>query len=165
MKDFTDLDNVVNSLSNGAFLVSGNEKPNVMTVAWGEIGVMWFTPVLIIPVRQSRYTKEFIDKTGVFTLSVPFGNSMDDALKYCGTHSGRDEDKIANAGLTLFPAKHINSHIVEGANMYYECRVLYKSVIDKERLQQEEAECYVTNDMHTVYIAEIISSYSLPLEV
>ncbi|MEI3229607.1 MAG: hypothetical protein V8S28_08465 [Lachnospiraceae bacterium] len=37
------------------------EKINAMTVSWGGLGVLWGKNVGFIFVRDSRYTKEFID--------------------------------------------------------------------------------------------------------
>ena len=33
-----------------------------MTASWGFIGVMWGKKIFITPVRESRYTKKFVDK-------------------------------------------------------------------------------------------------------
>lgn len=158
MSNYKDLDNAMNSWSKGAFLVSGGEKHNVMTVAWGAVGMMWFKDIIVIPVRKSRFTKEFIDKTGYFTLSIPY-NKLGEELKYCGSKSGREVDKFNGAGLKALKAKFIDSYIVEGCDMYYECKVLYKTTLDKDKLMSEETECYANNDMHTLYFAEIIGSY------
>ncbi len=44
-------------------ITSGDEdKANTMTASWGGVGVLWGSDVVYIFVRQSRYTKEFIDK-------------------------------------------------------------------------------------------------------
>mgnify|MGYP003192125735 CR=1 FL=1 len=51
-------------------ITSGDEdKANTMTASWGGVGVLWGSDVVYIFVRQSRYTKEFIDKTGHFSIS------------------------------------------------------------------------------------------------
>lgn len=159
MDKFFDLDNSMNALSKGAFLVSGDDKPNVMTIAWGMIGVMWFKKVMMVPVRETRFTKEFIDKTGTFTVCVPYGDASE-ALKICGSKSGRDVDKFELTGMKPAKAKSVNSHIIEGCNMYYECKVLYKSTLNKEDLLPNEAKCYENNNMHTMYFAEIVDSYT-----
>jgi flavin reductase (DIM6/NTAB) family NADH-FMN oxidoreductase RutF len=159
MSDFKDLDNMVNSLGNGAFLVSGDESCNVMTIGWGTIGILWFKPVFMLPVRQSRYTKEFVDKSGVFTVSIPYGGKLDEALRICGSTSGRDVDKFHAADIKAVRAKAVDTYVIEGCDHYLECRVLYKTVVDKDKLGQEEAECYADNDMHTLYFAEIVKEY------
>ena len=46
------------------------EKVNAMTASWGGLGVIWGKNVAYIFVRESRYTKEFIDKND--TLSLAF---------------------------------------------------------------------------------------------
>ena len=42
---------------------------NTMTAAWGGLGWLWERPVAFIFVRQTRYTKEFIDESGKVSLS------------------------------------------------------------------------------------------------
>ena len=52
-------------------------------------------------IRDSRYTKEFVDREDYFTLAF-FGEEHREALNLCGRVSGRDEDKIKEAGLTPY---------------------------------------------------------------
>ena len=142
-------------LTKGAFVVSG-EKPNVMTASWGMIGVLWGKKVALIPIRQSRFTKEFIDKTGEFTLSVPFG-SMQKELTFCGTKSGRDIDKFEALGLQKIKADKVNTYKVGGCDEYFECKVLTSYTLKEEDLPQEVKDyAYKTGDYHTLYIAEIL---------
>lgn len=53
-----------------------------MTISWGNIGFQWRKPVFIALVRESRYTKEFIDKSNEFTVTIPFGDSMKEELAF-----------------------------------------------------------------------------------
>ena len=46
-----------------------NNKSNTMTVSWGGTGVLWGKNVAFIFIRDSRYTKEFIDNGEFFSLS------------------------------------------------------------------------------------------------
>ena len=70
-------------------ITSGDEdKANTMTASWGGVGVLWGSDVVYIFVRQSRYTKEFIDKTGHFSISF-LGEEYRKALQHLGTVSGR----------------------------------------------------------------------------
>lgn len=59
-------------------LTAGNEQNgyNAMTIAWEHLGSIWergnhrnCLPTAICYVRPSRYTKEFMDKEELFTLS------------------------------------------------------------------------------------------------
>lgn len=96
MHRFDNLSCLDTALNTGAFLCSGD---NVMVISWGMIGVMWGKKVFVAPVRESRYTKEFIDRLGTFTVSVPPMREMLDAVKFCGTKSGREYDKWAECAL------------------------------------------------------------------
>ena len=75
-------------------------KVNTMTASWGGAGVMWGKNVAFVVIRPQRYTKEFIDASDTFSLSI-LDNSYRKTLNYLGTVSGRDEDKIQKSGLTV----------------------------------------------------------------
>lgn len=75
-------------------------KANTMTASWGGMGVMWGKNTAFIVLRPQRYTKEFIDSTETFSLSV-LDESFRKTYGYLGSVSGRDEDKIAKSGLTI----------------------------------------------------------------
>ena len=79
---------------------SNGEKTNAMTASWGGVGVLWGKETAFCFVRQSRYTKEFIDNSDYFSLTF-FDKSYKSALKYFGIVSGRKEGKISNAKMTL----------------------------------------------------------------
>ena len=75
-------------------------KVNSMTASWGAAGIMFGKPCAFVFIRPQRYTKEFVDNSKTFSLSV-LGGERRDILNYFGTVSGRDEDKIAKSGLTV----------------------------------------------------------------
>ena len=68
---------------------------NTMTVSWGGMGVLWGKDVVTIYVRPQRYTKEFLDANDRFTLSF-YAPEHKEALRYLGTHSGRDSYKATH---------------------------------------------------------------------
>ena len=83
-----------------ALLSAGTpESFNMMTVSWGQVGVLWNKNVATAYVRPQRYTRGFIDQNEIFTLSF-FGEEQRDLLKLCGSKSGRDIDKMHLSGLT-----------------------------------------------------------------
>ena len=69
-------------------------KVNAMTASWGGLGVMWGKNVAFVFIRQTRYTKEFVDNGETFSLSF-FGDDQRKMLNYMGTVSGRDADKVS----------------------------------------------------------------------
>ena len=48
-------------------------KVNTMTISWGGMAIEWGKPLFITYVRESRFTKEFLDATGEFTVNLPIG--------------------------------------------------------------------------------------------
>lgn len=150
-----------NIKNNGAFLTSGNkDKANTMTISWAGIGYLWKKDVFIIVISNIRYTKEFIDNENTFTISIPYEENMKEELDFCGHNSGRHINKEKAANVKFLKSKEVNSPIVDGCNMYYECKVLFKQNIDVTEIgkdiiyNEEEAE-------HTMYFGEIVGSYYL----
>ena len=72
---------------------------NTMTASWGGLGVLWERKVATCYIRPTRHTFSFVEQAGHFTLSF-FAEEHRKALQYCGTHSGRNTDKVKGAGLT-----------------------------------------------------------------
>lgn len=129
-------------------------KVNAMTASWGGAGIMWNKPVVYIFLRPQRYTKELVDRADTFSLSV-LGEEHRGALRYFGSVSGRDEDKIAKAGLQI--ARADGTPYFEAANTVLICRKLYAQSYDPgcfiDRSLDEKN--YPNKDYHTMYIAEI----------
>lgn len=156
MHDFKDMDFMNVAFNQGAFLTS---KDNVMIASWGMVGVMWRKRVFVMPVRESRYTKHFIDETKTFTVSVPRQGEMLDAIRFCGTKSGRDYDKWKECNLEKIPAKSVDTYVVGGCQKYFECKVIGAVPMADMDLSEVEA-CYSDkNDVHTFYFGEIIEEY------
>ncbi len=142
------------------FTVKDGDKVNTMTIGWGSLSQYWGQEIFIAPIRHSRYTFEFLKNSNEFTISVPTNNQFDEALKICGTVSGRDEDKFKKADLKLKDAKEINTPVIAGCDIYYECKILSFTDLKKEDLDKETQEkWYSTGDMHRLYFAKIVACY------
>ena len=75
-------------------ITSGNkEKANTMTASFGGFGVLFFKNVATIYVRPERYTYQFLEENNTFSLTF-FNESFREKLKFCGSNSGKDIDKI-----------------------------------------------------------------------
>lgn len=136
-------------------ITAGNEeKHNTMTASWGGVGVLWGKNVVTAYIRPQRYTKEFVDAQDVFTLSF-FGDNCREALTLCGKVSGKDRDKIKEAGLTPYYVDGTTAF--EEAELVFVCRKLYADEIRSEKFIDKDADenCYPQKDYHTMYIAEI----------
>ena len=60
-----------------------------------------------------------------FTINVPREGSDKKILGYCGSHFGRDTDKIAGLGLTLVEPQVVSVPAIKEMPLTLECRVLY----------------------------------------
>lgn len=129
-------------------------KVNTMTASWGGVGIMWGKPVVSIYLRPQRYTKEFVDASAVFSLSV-LGEEYRKTLSYLGSVSGRDEDKLTKSGLTV--VHDGNTPYFEEAGTVLICRKLYAQEMKPECFLDPEPEqkWYPDRDYHTMYLAEI----------
>ena len=135
------------------------EAFNTMTASWGTMGYLWEKNVAIVFIRPQRYTKEFVDANDIFTLSF-YDDAYRNALTICGTKSGRDTNKVAEAGLTPM-ATPAGSVAFAEANMIFEWRKLYAAPIDSAAFIDTAIinTLYPNRDFHTVYIGEIINAY------
>lgn len=155
--DITTLEfNPFNKIGREWMLITAGDdkKMNTMTASWGAMGVMWGVNTITVYIRQSRYTKEFVDNNGMFTISV-FDEKYRAALNLCGTVSGRDSDKISQSGLT--PCFIDGVPAFEEASMVMLCKKMYKDYMPPENFiaQENDAKWYRDKDYHTMYIAEI----------
>lgn len=155
MAKFENMDFMNNAFTTGAFVTSGD---NVMVASWGFVGVMWGKKVFVAPVRDSRYTKVMLDKTGEFTVSVPAAGTMKKEIAFCGSKSGREYDKWAETGMKKKAANVVGTCLVEGCERYFECRVLGVLPMGDMDLSAVE-EWYPTGDKHNFYFGEIVAEY------
>ncbi len=137
-----------------ALVTAGDETGcNTMTVSWGAMGVLWNKNIVTVFIRPQRYTKEFLDRFDNFTLSF-YEESSREALKLCGSKSGRDMDKIKAAGLT--PVHENGTTYFEEARLVLECKKIYLDKIRPEGfLDPSIQKNYPENDYHLIYMGEI----------
>jgi flavin reductase (DIM6/NTAB) family NADH-FMN oxidoreductase RutF len=139
-------------------VTAGNEESgcNTMTASWGHLGCLWGhnDPTAIIYLRPSRYTKEFVDRECYFTLCI-MDESFKKQMAYLGSVSGRDEDKIANAGLT--PVYEDDTTYFAEAKMVLICKKLYQSELQEDGFIYQDivTDNYPQHDFHTMYIGKI----------
>ena len=145
--------NVFDMIGKQWMLVSATKdgKTNAMTASWGGLGVMWGKNVAFVFIRESRYTKEFVDASDKMILSF-FSEDYRKMLGYMGTVSGRTEDKIEKAGLTL-----TENNTFEQAELTMVCKKLFASEMKAEDFVSNEEldKWYKDGDMHTMYVVEI----------
>ena len=131
------------------------EQLNTMTASWGGLGVMWAKNVSYVVIRPQRFTKEFIDSNDSLSLCF-FDSSFKKQLGYLGTVSGRDEDKIKNAQLTVCYEDGVP--YFDEAKTVIICKKLYSQEYKPECFIDTELDSkfYAAADHHTLYISEIL---------
>ena len=135
-------------------ITSGDNKDyNTMTASWGSMGVLWNKNVVFAFVRPQRHTFGYMENNDYFSLSF-YPESMKDALKFCGTHSGRDVDKAKETGLT--PEFNQNAPYFKQAKLVFICKKIHSQYLDPTCFLDENINNnYASNDYHKVYIGEI----------
>ena len=141
-------------------LVTAGDKDsfNTMTASWGGFGILWNKNVATIYSRPSRYTHDFIEKSDRVTLSF-YPEECRRALQICGTKSGRDCDKVAEAGLTPVELES-GAMTFSQSRLTLECRKLFKTEMAEENFVDKSifGDWYgdaADGAPHTIYILEI----------
>lgn len=137
-----------------ALLTAGTrEKYNTMTISWGGAGTLWGKPVVTVYVKPVRYTHQFMEANGFFTVSF-YPEKYRKSLMILGSESGRDGDKAAKAGLS--PKYLENAVTFAEAHTTLLCRKLYRQDLDLNAVPPEAMVHYRTEAPHTMYIGEVV---------
>ena len=148
-------------LPRGAFLtVKEGERLNTMTIGWGNIGYIWQRPIITVMVRYSRYTHSLIERAPDFSVSLPATGEMRKALAIAGSVSGRDVDKFKAAGVTPQPARTIQSPVIKGCSLFFECKTVFRQAMDAKLLDETiRSNSYSSFDFHVMYYGQITACY------
>lgn len=141
-----------------ALVTSGNSDSfNTMTVSWGGVGIMWGKPCAFTFIRPQRHTFGFTESNDYYTMSF-FDEKHRDALKFCGSKSGRDYDKVKETGLTpAFTEDGIP--YFEEAKLVLVCKKLYSQFLNEDSIcDAESVQKWYDNDYHKMYISEIVQT-------
>lgn len=161
---------IMEDLPKGILLNTSGDKFNAMVIGWGHLGVVWSRPTFEVFVRENRYTKSQLDKTGEFTISVPLEQPIPEITKICGSQSGHNIDKAEAAHLTLEEPEIIHTPGIQEYPLTLECKVLYAQKQDLTKLPEDiQLRMYpqdvdgsnpmANRDAHTAYIGEIVDAY------
>ena len=170
--DITDYaGDILKALPKGILLTTkAGDKVNSMVIGWGTFGINWGKPVFAVYVREGRFTREQLDKNPEFTINVPMGDYDKNVIAVCGGKSGRDTDKMAEAGLTLIDPQIITVPAIKEFPLTLECKVIYRQPQDLEQMPAEIVDKMYPQDVpstypmanrdyHVTYYGEIIAAY------
>lgn len=132
---------------------------NACTLSWGSLGTIWGSagqgrPIVTVYVHPDRYTHSFLTQSEVFTVSF-FSAEYKQALAYLGSHSGREENKIAAAGLTPKPIG--NGITYKEATLTFLCKKLYQAPFLRSGMAEEISNSvYQSREPHWIFMGEIM---------
>lgn len=144
-----------------ALVSAGNKrKSNTMTISWGGLGTLWHKSVAFVFVRDTRYTKKFLDDNENFSVSF-LDEQYREALTFCGRKSGRDCDKWKESGLT--PEESEGTVYPKEAHTVLICKKIAAVKLSKDTFidLNIDADNYPDKDYHTMYIGEVIKEITL----
>lgn len=164
---FSSMDTITESLSKGeVILVSSKngESPNPMVIGWGGINYIWKKLCFVVMVRSSRFSHHLINEYDDFSINIMNKNDHE-ALKICGSVSGRNENKFSILNTPLLKPKSINTPVIGNAKLKIECKKLCKLemneiLTDISLINQfYDTSVKKANALHDFYIGEIIEIY------
>ena len=134
-----------------------NGKVNAMTASWGCMGVLWNKPVCVVFIRPQRHTCPLVEETERFSLAF-LDESYRSALRLCGTLSGRDHDKLKEAGLSA--AEEDGVAVLCEAQILLTVKKLYADTLKEASfLDPSLLSHYPEKDYHRVFVCEIERAY------
>ena len=131
------------------------ENYNTCTIGWGSLGTIWGRSVVTVYVQPERLTWQYLKDSDIFTVDF-FAPEYREALSYLGSHSGRDEDKVAAAGLT--PKPLADGVTFEEANLTFVCKKLFQGPFSREGLADViNNGIYANWEPHWMFVGEVIA--------
>lgn len=120
-------------------------RQNVMAAAWN-MALDFDPPKVAVVIDKATLTRELIEASGEFVLSVPTRQQAALTLAV-GTQSGREVDKFSKVGAGATAASQVGTPLIEGCLAWLECRV-----IGEPHIQQT----------YDLFLAEVVAAWADP---
>lgn len=121
--------------------ISKEGKPNLIPLGWS-MQTSFDPPMVAISIGKTRHSHKLISETKEFVFTYP-KEELEDIVLFCGTHSGRNVDKIAKTGIELKKAQLVKAYLLPDCLMNLECKV-------QDTLDSGD---------HTIFVGEILKAY------
>ena len=123
---------ILQALKTGVLVTTCNGgKVNSMSISWGQIGIEWNRLIFTTYIRTGRFTYEQLNKNPEFTVNIPLeGMNVTEYIKICGTISGREVDKIEEAGMDTVASQRVGVPGIRQLPLTLECKVIYRQLQD-----------------------------------
>ena len=101
---------------------NGNERSNIITVAW--TGTVCSEPAMVsISVRPQRYSHHIISESGEFVVNL-VTEKLAEACDWCGVRSGREHDKFKERGLNKYVSEFMNTPAIAESPVNIYCKLV-----------------------------------------
>ena len=144
-----------------AIVAEADGKANATSSHNGGVGHIWGKHVVYAFLRNTRYTKELLDKSEYFSACFFDMNDKNNVqlMKVLDQLSGRNEDKLRLCHVSIEHA--MKAPYIDDANFIILCRKIAavpmteNTVLDDAILNKQYTERHL-DDFHTMYIGEIL---------
>ena len=152
--------NIYKMLSEDWMLITAGNAGgfNMMTASWGGLGHLYNKPVAFCFINPTRYTINFMESKDTYTLSF-YTEAYRDALNYCGTHSGKDGNKVQGSGLTPITTPN-GSKAFSEAWLIIDCKKMVEQQFTPEAILDPAAREKWGAEPHKMYICENINVWA-----
>jgi flavin reductase (DIM6/NTAB) family NADH-FMN oxidoreductase RutF len=114
------------------------EKPNIMTAAWGGICCSK-PPCVAVSLRKATYTYSSLVERKAFTIGIPMAAQIKEA-DYAGIATGNKVDKFKEMGFTAVKSELVDAPYAEEIPFVLECKLIES----------------IELGLHTLFVGEII---------
>lgn len=161
---------IIKAIPKGVLVTTKADKVNSMVIGWGTFGVEWGRPMFVIYIREGRFTREQLDKNPEFTVNIPLEGRLNaNIFKVCGAGSGRNVDKVKEAGLTLVDGQAVTVPGIKEAPLTLECKVVFRQRQELDLIADQFKDAYpqdvpssnpmANKDAHVAFYGEIVGAY------
>ena len=132
---------------------SDGKEMNGLTIGWAGFGCLWSKPAATVYVHKTRYSKHIFDNAEYYSICFLKPENMS-VLKYFGSVSGKDENKMEKCGLTV--KTDDMAPYFEESRVVILCRVMGKSDFEADSVDEGVRDWYGREGVHTLYFGEIV---------
>lgn len=80
-------------------------------------------PMVMVGIVPSRHSYHMVKETGCFVVNL-VTKDYEETFSYLGSHSGKDEDKLAKMNVAVEDGKAVNAPVISDCPVNIECKVV-----------------------------------------
>jgi len=141
-------------------LVDESGARNILTTSWLSVACA-APPMLTLDIRPERHSCAMLQAVGELVVNIPRASLLR-AVDFCGTVSGRDTDKFADAGLTPVPSVKVRPPSIGECPVHLECVVRQSQLLGSHMLFLAEVVALRADD-DVVEDGDVITGRVAPL--